>query len=180
MGILDIVLGLFLLLFMGMGFRTGFVKKIISIICLGVALVVATKYSSDVSSLVFEPVGLSGRMGFGLSFLLIVVTIAFSQSLLYKWILKDAVKGTWNKIGGMLLGILEGGITISITLILMSIYLKIPAQETRGSSQLYKPMKNFAPMVFDQINTFLPESQDFYHQVLNSAVDAFNNGGKKK
>lgn len=165
---------------MFLGFKNGFVKKIISIACLGLALILATKFSSDIAELIFEPIGISGRIGFVMSFILIVIAVSLTQSLIYKFFIKDLVDGVWNKIGGIFIGLMEGGLILSIALILMSIYLHIPSDETRASSQLYKPIKNFAPMVFDGINTFLPESEDFYQQIMKSATDTFKKGEKAK
>lgn len=180
MTLTDIILGCILGLFMFMGFKNGFVKKVISVACLGLALVMATKFSSDVSNLFLVPLGVSGRIGFFLSFVIIIVGITLSQSLIYKYLLKDLVEGVWNRIGGIFIGMIEGGLTLSIVLILMSIYLKIPSEATRVESSLYKPIKNFAPLVFDGINTFMPESEDFYHHIFESATNVLKNGGKEK
>lgn len=169
MELMDVVLGLVLLVFAISGYKSGFVKKIIGILCLVLALILGTKFSAEVSQLLFEPIGISGKAGFALSFITIVLGITFTQSLIYKLIIKDIVKGLWNNIFGVFVGLVEGGLVLSIALIVFSIYLNVPSDETRASSTLYKPLKNFAPMVFDHINTFLPESQDFYEQVMNYA-----------
>lgn len=171
MSFFDIVLALVFLLFLISGYKSGFVKKIIGIACLILALILGTKFSADLSQLIFEPIGISGRFGFALSFIVIVLGVTFAQSVVYRLLIKEMVEGMWNKVLGVVVGILEGGLAISITLIVLSIYLNVPSEETRGASTLYKPLKNFAPMVFDSINTLLPESQDFYEQVLNFATD---------
>ncbi|MHB1049776.1 MAG: CvpA family protein [Bacteroidota bacterium] len=173
MSIFDIVIALAIIIFMISGFSNGFVKKIIGIVCLVIALFVGIKFSADVSQMIFEPMSIPGQIGFFISFLLIVIGITLTQSLLYRLILEDTVDTLWNKVLGGLLGIFEGSLAISITLIVLSIYLNIPAEETKGKSELYKPIKNFAPMVFDHINTFLPESEDFYSQILNYAAEEF-------
>lgn len=179
MTLIDIVLGLIMALFLYIGFKNGFVKKIIGIICLVLALILATKFSAYVAELLFGPMGISGRIGFALAFLTIVIGITLTQSLLYKLLIKDLVEGVWNRIGGIFIGFIEGALTISIALILMSIYLKLPSDETKANSTFYKPLKNFAPMAFDQLNTFLPESEDFYQQLFNAAAEEIKKGEKK-
>ena len=171
MAFFDIVLALVFLLFLISGYKSGFIKKIIGIVCLVLALVLGTKFSADLSQLILEPIGISGRLGFALSFIAIVLGVTFAQSVIYRLLIKEMVEGMWNKILGVFVGIFEGGLAISITLIVLSIYLNLPSDETKASSTFYKPMKNFAPMVFDQINTFLPESQDFYEQIMNYATE---------
>jgi len=171
MTFIDIVIGMILLLFMVTGYKSGFMKKLIGITCLLIALIMATKFSTDVNQLLFSELGLPGNTGFIISFVVIVLAITLTQSLIYKLLFKDLFDSMWNKILGVFMGLLEGTMTISITLIVLSIYLNLPSTETKSSSQLYKPIKNFAPMVFDQINTFLPESEDFYYQMLNMVSD---------
>ena len=179
MTFIDIVIGMILIAFMVSGYQSGFVKKIIGITCLVVALIIATKYSADINQLLFAEIGISDNTGFIVSFIIIVLSITFAQSIIYKLMFKEMFDALWNKILGLFMGLLEGTIAISITLIVLSIYLNIPSQETKGSSQLYKPIKNFAPMVFDQVNTFLPESEDFYYQILNMASDQMKKMEKK-
>ena len=85
----------------------------------------------------------------------------------------------WNKILGLFVGVVEGGLFISIGLILLSVFLLLPSEETKANSKLYKPLKNFSPMVFDQVNTLLPESEDFYQQILKFASDEMKKTEKK-
>ncbi|MDP1677777.1 MAG: CvpA family protein [Bacteroidota bacterium] len=179
MALIDIVLSMLLMGFMVSGYRAGFVKKIIGIVCLVLALVLATKFSADISELLFELTGISGRTGFILSFIVIVVSITLVQSVLYRVLIKDMVDAIWNKILGLVVGVIEGGLIISIGLIVLSIYLHLPGEETKANSELYKPLKNFSPMVFDQVNTFLPESEDFYQQILKFATEEMNKLEKK-
>jgi membrane protein required for colicin V production len=179
MTLIDIVIGMLLILFVVSGYRAGFVKKMIGIFCLILALVLATKFSADVNELLFETTGISGRTGFMLSFLVIVISITLFQSILYRVLIKDMVDSLWNNILGLFVGVIEGCLFISIGLIVLSVYLHLPGEETKANSELYKPMKNFAPLVFDQINTFLPESEDFYHQILKYATEEMNKMEKK-
>ena len=179
MEFIDIVLGMILMLFMVSGYKSGFVKKVIGIGCLIAALIVATKFSADVNQLLFADLGISGSTGFILSFIVIVLVITFTQSLIYKIMFKEAFDALWNRILGLFMGLLEGALALSILLIVLSIYFNLPSTETKLNSQLYKPVKNFAPMVFDQVNTFLPESEDFYFQILNMASDQMKKMEKK-
>ena len=179
MTLIDIVLGLILVLFLISGYRNGFVKKIIGITCLILAIVLGTKFSADLAEIIFEPIGITGKAGFALSFVLIIVGITIAQSLIYKFLIKEMVKGLWNNLLGVVVGFFEGILILSVSLIVMSIYLNIPSEETKGSSVLYKPLKNSAPMLFDSINSFLPDSQDFYEQLINYAAKEMKKLEKK-
>lgn len=179
MALIDIIIGLILLVFLYSGFRSGFVKKLIGFACLILALILGTKFAADVNELVFADMGLSARTGFFVSFLTIVVVVTLTQSILYKIFLEDIVDSLWNNVFGMIVGIFEGTLAVSIALIVLSIYLDMPSAETKAESQLYKPVKNFSPMVFDQINTLLPESEDFYEQIVNTATKEIQKLEKK-
>ena len=179
MTFIDTVLGLILIIFLISGYRSGFVRKVIGIACLVLGLVIATKLSADISQQIFEPMGTSAKVGFALSFVAIVILIPLAQSMVYKFLIKEPIKGSWNNILGVIVGFFEGIIIISISLIVMSIYLDVPTEETKGSSVLYKPLKNAAPMIFDEVNSFLPESEDFYQQLLNYATGEMKKMEKK-
>ncbi len=174
MGSFDIILVLVLSIFMFAGWRKGLLRKLIALICLALSLVVATKFASTVSEEISEPLGLSSGAGTTVSFILIVFVIMISQAIFYKLVIKKLGEGVWNKIGGLLMGLLEGGLLVSVTVIFLSIYFHYPSDETRSESLLYKPLKNFAPRLFDSVNTFFPESEDFYQEVMSSVKKKVN------
>ena len=150
------------------GWMSGFVKKIIALICLGLSLIIATKYGATVGETVFQPMGAGPGSSTTIGFLSIVGIIMLAQSILYKVIMKKIIKGLWNKIGGAVVGLLEGVLLSSIIVIFLSIFLHMPSEETKANSMLYKPIKNFAPRIFDSINTFFPESKDFYQEIFDA------------
>ncbi len=174
MGSFDFILVLVLSIFMFAGWRKGLLRKLIALICLALSLVVATKFASTLSDEISGPLGLSSGTGTTVSFVLIVCVIMISQAIFYKLVIKKLGEGMWNKIGGLLMGLLEGGLLVSVTVIFLSIYFHYPSDETRSESFLYKPLKNFAPRLFDSINTFLPESEDFYQEIMNSVKKKAN------
>ncbi len=179
MAFIDIIIGIIILAFMVSGFKSGFAKKLIGIVCLVLALVLATKFSADVSDLLFDSIGITGRTGFFLSFIIIVLGITFAQSILYKVFLKDVIDSMLNNVLGMFVGLIEGTLVVSISLILLTIFLDLPSQQTKAESELYKPIKNFSPMLFDQINSLLPESEDFYQKMMNVAAEEMKKMEKK-
>ena len=183
MALIDIVLGMLLVAFMFSGYRAGFIKKIFGIAFFIVALILATKFAADLNDflteLAFESAGISGRVGFILSFFIIIIAVTIIQAALYRLLIKDAVDALWNKILGLFVGVIEGGLFISLGLIILSVYLHLPSNETKAESELYKPLKNFAPMVFDEVNTMLPESEDFYQQILKFASKEMKKTEKK-
>jgi uncharacterized membrane protein required for colicin V production len=170
----DVILILVLSIFMFAGWRKGLLRKLIALICLALSLVAATKFASTISDEISEPLGLTAGTGTTICFILIVCVIMISQAIFYRLVIKKLGEGLWNKIGGLLMGLLQGGLLVSVTVIFLSIYFHYPSDETRSESLLYKPLKNFAPRLFDSINTFFPESEDFYQEIMTSVKKKAN------
>ncbi len=165
---LDVILVVGLGFFMYLGWQGGFVKQILSIIVLIIAIMLGTKSGADLGSTVFSFLGVSPGVKTVLGFIAIIGLAMLANILFYRFVLKDLVEGKWNSFGGMLIGIFEGGIIISLLLIFFGLYFNIPSPDAKLNSTLYKPMKNFAPMLYDEVNTILPDSEDFYQEIVNN------------
>lgn len=168
MSTFDLILLIILAIFMFAGWRSGFLKKVIALVCLALSLVLATKYAASAGDEVFVPMGVSGGLATTLGFLAIVGGIMLIQAIVYRVAIKKLAEGIWNRVAGVIIGLVEGGIILSMMIIFLSIYFHFPSQETRSSSALYLPVKNLAPRIFDSINTFLPESKDFYEEIISA------------
>ncbi len=170
----DTILIVILGLFMFAGWRSGFLKKLIALVCLAVSLILATKYASSFGEMVLMPMGISAGESTTFAFLIIVGGIMISQAIVYKIAIKKLAEGIWNRVGGLIMGLVEGGIFLSLIAIFLSMYFHFPSGETRSDSLLYRPIKNFAPRIFDSVNTFFPESEDFYQEIMNSIKKSSN------
>ncbi|HTR80129.1 MAG TPA: CvpA family protein [Bacteroidota bacterium] len=162
----DYILLIILAVFIFAGWRKGFLKKIIALVCLGLALILATKYAAPLGEEFLIPLGVDAGFSTILAYILIVCGIMLIQAIIYRIAIKKIADGLWNKIGGGVIGLIEGAIILSMLVLFLSIYFHFPSQETRATSALYLPVKNFAPRIFDSINTFFPESEDFYEEMV--------------
>ncbi|MCX6136875.1 MAG: CvpA family protein [Ignavibacteriales bacterium] len=150
------------------GWRNGLIKKVIAIVCLIGGLILAVKYAVALSAALVTSLNVPVAIATGAAFLAIIVTIMMVQSILYSIFIKRMVEGIWNHIGGMIIGVFEGAIFISAILIFLSLSLQTPSQQVRDESILYKPLKNFAPQMFDRTMTMVPDSRDFYEELLSN------------
>ena len=162
----DIGILLALAVFGFLGWRSGLMKKLFALVFLVIAIFVGAKYATAVSAAILSSFKLSGSVSAGAAFLIIVIGIMMIQSLLFSLLIKRMVDGIWNQIAGMLAGLFEGTLFVSVLLIFLSISLQVPSQEVRENSILYKPLKNFAPQLFDRAMTMIPNSRDFYEEIL--------------
>ncbi len=177
---LDITLLVACGLFAVGGWRNGFVKKIFSLFSLIAAFALAAKFGSALAHVAFVPLGLRAGVATLFAYFAIIGGIIFAQTILYSMLVRNIVEGVWNHIAGMLLGIAEGALAVSVALIFLSIYLGIPSEETKATSTLYIPVKNVAPRVYDTAYALFPEVEDFYQQLFNAFSDQSNTGATKK
>jgi membrane protein required for colicin V production len=93
-------------------------------------------------------------ISFAVTFIVIVVAVHILAKLLNKFI--DAIAlGVVNRLLGVLFSVLKYAFIISIILVLINKaddkYNFIP-DETKENSLLYKPLSNFAPLIFPYLN----------------------------
>lgn len=164
----DVAILLALAVFGYFGWRSGLFKKVFALVFLVIAIFIGAMYATAVSSALLSSFKLSEPISAGAAFLIIVIVIMMIQSLLYSMLIKRMVDGIWNHIGGMLVGVFEGALFVSVALIFLNISLQVPSQQVRDDSILYKPLKNLAPQVFDKAMTMIPDSRDFYEEILSN------------
>ena len=164
----DVGILLALAVFGYFGWRNGLLKKVFALMFLVIAIFIGVMYANAISSALLTSFKLSESISAGAAFLIIVIVIMMIQSLLYSLLIKRMVDGIWNHIGGMLVGVFEGTLFVSVVLIFLNISLQVPSQQVRDNSILYKPLKNLAPQVFDKAMTMIPDSHDFYEEILSN------------
>jgi uncharacterized membrane protein required for colicin V production len=180
MSALDITLLIACGLFAVGGWRKGFAKKIISLVSLIAALAAAAKFGLSLSQTAFVPLGLRPGVAIFFAYFTIIGGIMFAQAVLYSMFVRDIVEGVWNHLAGMALGVAEGVLAVSVALIFLSLYFGVPSEETKATSVLYIPMKNFAPRVYDTAYNMFPEVEDFYQQLYNAFAEPSKTGANKK
>jgi uncharacterized membrane protein required for colicin V production len=164
----DVGILLALAVFGFFGWRSGLLKKLMALLFLIIAIFVGAMYATTVSHAILSSFKLPESISAGAAFLIIVLGIMMIQSLIYGLVIKRMVDGIWNHIGGMFVGVFEGALFVSVMLIFLSISLQVPSQQVRDDSILYKPLRNFAPKLFDSAMTMIPDSHDFYEEILSS------------
>ena len=148
-----------------LGYRSGLFKKIFGIVSFIVALIVATKLMSPLGRSIANSFGFSIEISYVLGFFLVFVSTIVIQNIISRKI------GDWgggvniaNRLGGVFLGLLQGTLLASLLLLMLSIF-STPSETTRTQSLLYKPVLNFAPLLFDLSSKLLPESKSFYEEL---------------
>ncbi len=155
--LLDILIVVPLILFIALGLRDGVVRKLVAIASLIAGLFVGHMF--------MQPVGnfLSGRRIVNYSdapmygYLFIFLGIFIIQSLLYKIITSSyKIGGVADRIGGTVLGILEGFIFVSSMLFILALS-GFPDRDTSRDTRMYKVVVNIAPQILDVATIFEKE-----------------------
>ena len=159
------------------GLFKGFLNEVFGFLGLILALILATKYMSDMAGLIDRFLNIPPALTTLLGYLIIFVGTIFALQLL-NHVLQKVVKVSFlnwvDKTGGGLVGFVKGGVIISLLLLLISI---IPFSRSMipgvKESTLYGPAKNFAPKVFNFVMYVIPNSKSFYGE-LKETFDKFS------
>lgn len=158
MNTIDLVFAIVLLWAAYRGFTKGFIVQLATLAALLLGILGAVLFSDFTSELIIKKFEVSGQylpiLSFALTFIAIVIAVHLLAKALNKLI--DAIAlGVVNRLLGVLFSVLKIGFIISIILVLVnkvdSKYNFIP-DDTKEKSLLYKPLSNFAPMVFPYLN----------------------------
>ena len=172
MNYLDYIIAAIVLFFAIKGLFKGFIDEFFGFFGLIFAFIIATKFMSNasawVNSILDIPASLSTLLGFLLIFFVVIIAFQLVSHFLKKAVNVSALSGL-EKLGGGAIGFVKGGVIISLVIILITmIPLGSQLIPGRKESVLYEPAKNFAPRVFNFINTIVPSSKSFYAELKES------------
>lgn len=143
-----------------LGYRSGVVRKILNLLVLVGATVLAGSMMTDVGGFFADAGILSEKVAYAVGFCLIVFVPLIATILLYRRFGAKGMVKSWSQITGMILGALEGLFLVGLVLIIFKIF-DAPGEETRVKSMLYRPMVNFVPKSLDLLGKYLPGASDF-------------------
>jgi len=153
--LLDILIFIPVLMCILFGFRDGSVRKIVAIIVLIAGLILGQIYKRDVGNLLAG----QGDEGSPINgFLVIFLGMFILQGLLYRLLAKNyKIGGFMDKIGGVVLGFVEGAIFVSALLFIFATS-DFPDRNNKRDSQFYKSLVNIAPQILDMTSTIGPDA----------------------
>jgi len=158
MNTVDLVFGILLLWAAYRGFTKGFIVQLATLAALLLGILGAVLFSDFTSDLIIKKFDVTGQylpiLSFAVTFLVIVIAVHLFAKMLNRLI--DAIAlGVVNRLLGVLFSLLKTGFIVSIILVLINKadnrFNFIP-NETKENSLLYKPLSNFAPMIFPYLN----------------------------
>ncbi len=162
-----IVLGFMLAAFLG--YRGGFTKKIFDLLVLIGSIILGVVLMDPLGTL-FEDIGLSPPWCFLVAIAFVIIGLTVAAYFFHKKFGGHQVAKSASQFFGVLLGLFEGGMIISICLIALRV-AEVPSEETRSGSVLYKPVFNMAPKTFETLRSYLPGAGDFQDELNDKFKD---------
>ncbi len=146
------------------GYKGGIVKKIFNLLALIASIVLSVQLMEPVGSVLLSIGILSEPAAYIVGFALVCTLLMVGAILLYRRFGKSEVATASSQFIGVIFGVIEGCLIISLLLLALKIF-DAPAKQTRDDSLLYKPMVNFAPKSFDLLRPYLPGAGSFKEEL---------------
>lgn len=155
-------------MFVVFGFRGGILKRGVAVLFLVVGLVLATRTMRTLGMILTDWWSVHEVVGAVLAFVLVIFgTVAAAIIIIAIMSRYSQPPQLWSRLSGAVIGLAESTIYLSLLFVVLNIY-SIPSQETRRRSILYKPIRNFAPLVFDKTNAIFSGSRSFDEELKRS------------
>lgn len=164
---IDIIILTGLALYLVLGFRDGFFKKIFGILGFWCGLILAGKFMVSLGDILYSSLGVTKDTAYVLAFALLFVLVSVGANLSYRWF-GEAGGNTLtikSRLAGGLLGLVQGVLAVSLILAMLSVF-GIPEEESRKSSALYETVAEAAPTIFDYSTEWMPDSKAFVNEVM--------------
>jgi len=168
---LDIVIALIVTLPAFIGFRKGFLRKIVGIAGIAAGFILAVRFYDKAAGVLSSLIKESQLFINVISFL-IIITLLYGISLWLGRFLSDINSGTSiiNKILGTAFGFLQGLIVASVLLYNLA-FINFPSEQTRHTSALYPFVYKIAPSMFDKIIDLFPGLQNAYKKYQEKTAE---------
>jgi uncharacterized membrane protein required for colicin V production len=156
--LLDILIFIPILFCVLFGLRDGIVRKVVAIVVLIGGLILGQLNMHDMGKFLIEHAGASQEKAARDGFLIIFLGLLIIQSFLYRIIAKNyKIGGIADRIGGVLLGFIEG-VLFASTFLLIYATADFPDRTNKHDSQFYKPIVNIAPQILDLTSSIGPDT----------------------
>lgn len=166
MNFLDLIILIPIAYFAYRGFVHGFIKEVVGIIGIVLAVYITFEYMDTISGIVAPYVENRDRATIvtGLVIFMSIVILVQLTGVLIEKIFKAVKLGIVNQLAGLLFGALKSAIFVSAILLLFA-GINIPSEEAASNSVSYPVVVPVAPIAFDIVASVVPGTEDFIHTI---------------
>ena len=166
---LDLVIIITVLVGFILGFKDGFVRKLIGIIGFILAIVLASFYKNDLGKMIEYAFGieiyLSEIMGAIVIFFGIILVFTLLKRIIHPF---DKVNNLINQIIGGVVGIFQLLFFLSAVFLLLNVF-DIPAKSVKESSALYDITYKVIPATIDFLASYTPDTKKIIKDYIQDA-----------
>ncbi|HRI46728.1 MAG TPA: CvpA family protein [Ignavibacteriaceae bacterium] len=160
MNYIDIILFIVLTVAFVLGFKDGFVRKLIGTVGFFLALFLSISFSTWLGKIIFSVTGIEQYLseilaGFTI-FITILVLAAFLKRVIHPF---DKVNNLINRIVGGLTGTIQMLIFLSAALYLLNIF-DFPDEKVKEDSFLYSPVYKILPFAINSLQAITPDAKE--------------------
>lgn len=165
--ILDIIIVVALFIGFILGYKDGFIRKLIGLIGLAVAIYLAVLFAAPFGRLIESTLGiefyLSEIIGSAVVFLIVMIIIAIIKRVVHPF---DKVNNVLNQILGGAVGLIQVTFFLSGVFIILKIF-SLPGEKTAKSSLLYPSVYSVIPTTIDYLQEYTPDSRKIIKDYIN-------------
>lgn len=164
---LDIVIAVLIALSAVLGFRKGFLRKVLGIAGIILGFILAVRFYKPISGFAGGIIK-SGSTWIPVLCFLLVICVVFLLAVWVARFIAGLNSGTANidKVLGLFFGFLQGLIIASVLAVNLS-FINYPDMDTRNSSRLYPLVYNVAPYLFEKVLNLSPDLKTLYDEYKN-------------
>jgi uncharacterized membrane protein required for colicin V production len=153
--IIDVIILLPWVVFGALGFRDASVRKLTAILTCVLAMFLGQWLMHDLGTLLRDKLHVLPEDAPVLAFAAIFFFTLFLQSILYRFLTNNyKIGGIVDRIGGVALGVVQGGIVISVVLFILAMQSP-PSEKSTRDSRLYHTAASIAPSIMDLFSSAL-------------------------
>ncbi len=166
MSYLDIAIFATLVIAFILGFKDGIIRKLIGTIGFVIAVILGIVLSKSAGAILHNVTGIESNFAEVLAgffvFIIVVVIVSVIKRIVNPF---DKVNNMINRILGGVAGLLQIAFFISAVLYILNVF-KVPGEDSKNDSFLYKPFAAFLPAIVDQLENITPDAKKSIKEFL--------------
>ncbi|GBD87872.1 colicin V production protein [bacterium BMS3Abin03] len=164
---IDLVIIVTVLIGFVLGFKDGFVRKLIGLIGFGLAIITAVLFKKRLGAMVEYAFGIEyylAEIVAGIAiFFGIILIFTFLKRIIHPF---DKVNNLINQIIGGVVGVVQLLYFLSAVFLLLNVF-NIPSKSTRSASAFYEDTYQVIPVTIEFLNNYTPKTEEILKDYIN-------------
>ncbi len=167
MNTVDILIIIAALIGFILGFKDGFIRKIVGILGFILAIVVAALFAGNLGSLIENALGIeyyfAEIIGGVVLFFVVILVFTILKRIIHPF---DRVNNMINQVVGGAIGIVQILFFLSAVLLILNIF-DIPDDAVKKESYFYEKTSKLLPLTIDYLSNYTPDSRQIIEDYIN-------------